>query len=127
MNIMEAWFEEVQEEAKRIIIELARLTTAGKAQWWKQKEHPQHLCCIVNYELFLFDTHNEKGHVDKEMGGVSLEARNQGFVWLTDLEGWNEVIDLLVQGSKNLIEDKQYHQLIRKCNEKILRDLEAIA
>jgi hypothetical protein len=122
---MEAWLEEAQQEQKRMIIALARLTTEDKAKWWRQKEFPRHLLCIVNDELFIFDTHNEEGNIDEDAGGFSLDARNQTFLWLTELEGWNEIIALLRQGSHNLIDDEQYHQLIRKCNHKILRDLEA--
>ncbi len=118
--------EQRKDEAKQIVIELARLTTAGKAQWWRRDAESNYLHCIVNDELFLFDTFDEEGHIDEEAGGFSLEARNQSFLWLTDLEGWEEIISLLRQGSENLIEDEQYHQLTRKCNQKILQDLEAI-
>jgi len=121
---MEKRFEESQERAKRIIIELTRLTITGKAKWWRQKQHPQCLYCFVNSEIFVFDTHDEDGHINKQMGGVSLEIRNRSFLWLTDLEGWDDVINLLLQGSRNMIDSEEYGRLIRQCDPKILQDLE---
>jgi len=129
---MEVPFDDLQEEhqqrkdeAKQIVIELARLTTSGKAKWWRRDAEPNFLHCIVNDELFLFDTFDEEDHIE-EAGGFSLGARNQSFLWLTDLEGWEEIISLLRQGNENLIKDEQYHQLTPKCNQKILHDLGAI-
>lgn len=109
---------------ERLVAALEALSASGRAEWVRRPVDPEFVFCFLGDDLITFDLQGPGAASAELVGaihGIGCDFRNCAFLWLEDLDGWQQILGLL---RKARVDEAHFQALRRGLDDAVLRSLE---